>query len=125
MIAGPADPAAVAKHVVQIRPDDPRLRFRIYIDATLADQTWIDASNPDAQRITTKLQHKHHRMARTAEQAGQAWLIEIYNPAMPDDQAYLRFGTDTAGMVAPTEVPRAWVGLDNLQRIEDDEDEDD
>ena len=82
---------------------DPRLRFRIWTAGHLVAEQWLDVL-VIAERGSDGLGLAHARIAMEASKAGQPWLVEIYDPEMPEDQAYLRFGTDTAGMTQPRPV---------------------
>lgn len=84
---------------------DPRLRFRIWIDATLWLEHWLDTSNPDAEQIVDDMRAQHEQIANQADERGSAWLIEVYDPDQPEEHAYVRFGTDRRGMVDPKEQP--------------------
>jgi len=80
---------------------DPRLRFRVWIAARLADEAWIDASNPDAEQLMEAVRAHQYALVEQAAAADRPWLIEVYDPAKPEDEAYWRLGTDAAGMVDP------------------------
>jgi len=82
-------------------PGDPRLRFRLWIDGHLEDEVWIDADAPGAAELADSAQERHLTLAQEAAAFGWPYLVEIYNPAEPPDRAYIRFGTDRAGMVDP------------------------
>ena len=93
------------------QPDssDSRLRLRFYVGGDLRDQVWIDAADGAAGDIAQHVATYHGHMAELADAAGLLWAVEVYDPASPPDQAYLRFGTDTNGMVAPQPAtPEAW-----------------
>lgn len=81
--------------------EDPRLRFRVWIAGRLVEQVWIDATNPDAASHSEAVQARHAALVAEAERCDQPWLIEIYDPSKPEHEAFLRIGTDTAGMVDP------------------------
>jgi hypothetical protein len=83
---------------------DPRLRFRVFVDGQLAAQTWIDCSAPNAQRQMDTAKAMHLEIVNRAVAAGKVWLTEVYDPELPDEEAYTRFGTDRNGMVLPAEV---------------------
>lgn len=72
------------------------LRFRVYVDGRLADERWLDLDSDF-----------HAAIAAQNEVIGRSerWLIEVYNPDAPEDQAYVRFGGDRQGMVEPHDVP--------------------
>jgi hypothetical protein len=86
-------------------PDgDPRLRLRIWIDREQADEVWIDVSNPDSQELLDRIQVRHEAMVDAANEAGSTWMIEVYDPELPADRAYFRFGSDRRAMVMPIVV---------------------
>jgi hypothetical protein len=85
-------------------PGDPRLRFRVWDDGRLADEHWIDADTATAGDAEAAAARQAAIVAAAAE-AGRPWLAEVYDPALPEGRAYLRWGTDTAGMVNPVAVP--------------------
>jgi hypothetical protein len=77
------------------------LRMRLYVGGQLADEVWLTDLD-EAGRVS----ERHQSIAADADRAGQSWLIEVYDPAKPERAAYVRFGTDKDGMVAPYEVER-------------------
>jgi hypothetical protein len=77
---------------------DMRLRFRVYVDGEVADEAWVGGPG-DVDGETLAL--KQRALCDTASDHGQLWLIEVYDPDVPEDAAYWRFGTDPAGMVLP------------------------
>ena len=85
-------------------PADPRLRLRLYIDGAVFDEVWIDVSHADAQLRMDAAQHRHLALTGQAADRGQRWMVEVYDPARPEAEAYMRFGTDPLGMVEPREV---------------------
>ena len=82
--------------------DDPRIRFRVWIAGLLADEVWVDVSNPDADEHMEKVRDRHQQVVEAARRGGLEWMVEIYDPARPEAEAYLRFGDDKEGMVDPT-----------------------
>ena len=80
---------------------DRYLRLRLWIDGALIDEAWIDSTDPDAPAKTESLSAVHSHLAELADSHGVPWLTEVYDPAAPEDQAYIRVGTDKAGMVQP------------------------
>lgn len=84
-------------------PGDPRLRFRIWVDGNLAEECWFDSATASHQDFVD-VSRWHVSVTSRAADEGKVWLVEIYDPEQPEDQAYTRFGTDTAGMVQPTPV---------------------
>lgn len=71
-----------------------RLRFRLWIDGYLVSDEW--ATQEDGAEDLAERQ-----AALIAENSLRPYLVEIYNPVEPEDQAYIRFGTDDRGMVDP------------------------
>lgn len=86
----------------QPRPEGGMLRFRFYDNGKIITEDWLTGVHPDAG---PKLARLHRAFTEAAEIAGHVWMIEIYNPDEPDDDdAYLRFGSDKAGMIMPIRV---------------------
>jgi hypothetical protein len=83
------------------RPPDSRLRLRLWIDGALIDEAWIDSLDPRAQDLTATVSEVHSHLAELADAHGVPWLTEVYDPEAPEDQAYIRVGTDKDGMVQP------------------------
>jgi hypothetical protein len=77
------------------------LRLRLWIGGVLRDTTWIDAGDPNAAAKMDLTTVAHNAAVERANAAGQAWMIEVWDPEMPRDEAFLRFGTDAAGMTMP------------------------
>jgi hypothetical protein len=69
--------------------------------AELAEEVWVSAIEPNAEARIEEIRARHISWAAAAETEGKPWLIEIYDPALAEDEAYLRMGTDAAGMVDP------------------------
>lgn len=82
-------------------PGGGRGRLRLHIDGRLVDEQWVYFwQAPDAANAIGR---EHQQRALAAETAtGAKWLCEIWIPSMPEETAYLRFGTDTDGMIQPT-----------------------
>jgi hypothetical protein len=80
---------------------DARLRIRLWVDAKLVDEAWVDTSNPDSLRHFDAIMMRQLAVADQAALDGGVWLQELYDPAKPHDQAYTRVGTDSHGMVDP------------------------
>jgi hypothetical protein len=72
------------------------LRFRVWVGGRLLLEEWITA--PDHAAVAAV---KH---AAVALDTGEPWLVEVFDPEAPAAEAYMRFGTDTAGMVDPSAV---------------------
>lgn len=80
---------------------DSRLRFRVWINTHLVEEVWLDVEDEHDRGRVQRVRDRHLALAADADTAGRPWLIEIYDPAQPEERAYLRFGTDRAGMVHP------------------------
>lgn len=80
--------------------NDPRLRFRVFIDSQLVDETWVNTRDPEPLRTVKHVWAHHQDLIWQAQTDHKPWLIEIYDPATPEDQA-LRFGTDETGIQQP------------------------
>jgi hypothetical protein len=80
---------------------DSRLRLRLFIGGTMADEHWIDATDPKAGDLAEATSQLHAAACDEADRQGQLWLIEVYDPSAPPGAAYLRVGTDTEGMCDP------------------------
>ena len=77
------------------------LRIRLYVGGELADELWV-SDQANAGRAGPR----HMAAALEADRDGKTWMVEVFDPAAPPDSAYMRFGTDAAGMVQPHEVKR-------------------
>ena len=80
---------------------DPRLRFRLFVGGQLIDQVWLNADNPADHDRIDEVRDRHDALSVQADADGLPWMVEVYDPALHDREAYLRFGTDTDGMVQP------------------------
>ena len=92
---------------------ESRLRLRLWVEGELVDEAWVGPAD-DMELVSAR----QERMAKEATDAGQVFMAEAYDPDLPESQAYLRFGTDPRGRVAPTpgataedleaEIDRRW-----------------
>ena len=88
---------------------DSRLRLRLYVDGQLADETWLDVRDREQATIQSAITTLVYRAATdAADERGVPWLVEVHDPDEHAPAPYLRFGTDTRGMVAPLAVPPSW-----------------
>jgi ribosomal protein L37E len=77
-----------------------RVRWRVWVDGpNLVADDWVPKTDPPFQPPP------HAVLVDQAEGAGLVYLVEMYDPGLPEEEAYYRFGTDAAGMVAPIEMP--------------------
>jgi hypothetical protein len=83
-------------------PYDARVRFRVWVDAELVDETWMDISNPEVEEHMAALRERHFLITTEADLQDRPWLIEWWDP---DEDRYQRFGTDAGGMVDPRPRP--------------------
>lgn len=91
--------------------DDRRdgLRLRLFVDGELQDETWLTADTEDeALSIGHATAELHRAACEAAEARGASWMIEAFDPEAPRESAFLRFGTDPAGMVDPIQVAGLW-----------------
>lgn len=72
------------------------LRFRFWVAGHLAHEQWTE--DPAA---AGEIAAYHQGLADVADDAGARWMIEIFDPDAPSDLAYIRAGTDAAGMIDP------------------------
>lgn len=79
---------------------EDRVRFRVWVDAQLVDEVWVDARGTGLHQVEQVWQ-RHQDAVGKAQADGKPWVIEIYDPSLPEDQA-LRFGTDTSAIKGPT-----------------------
>jgi hypothetical protein len=84
---------------------DDRLRFRVHVDGELLAEDWLPAAEWEGRADAgAALAERHKAICEAAEEQGQRWQIEVYDPDLPEAEAYLRFGTDKAGMILPITV---------------------
>jgi hypothetical protein len=72
-------------------PLDGSLRIRLYIAGQLKDETWLRPGDTDTEDMGVAVGRLHAEMCEAAEQAGQTWAIEVYDP---EDDDGLSFGTE-------------------------------
>lgn len=80
---------------------DPRLRFRVWVDREMMDEAWINACDPQRQPAIEDVWARHQEIIRQAHASGRRWHVEIYDPSQPEEQA-LRFGTDESAIPPPS-----------------------
>lgn len=81
------------------RPNEASLLVRVWIDAELVRAEWL--TEVDARLLS----EVHTDQVALADREGKLWLVDVWDPEAPADHDHLRFGTDTAGMVAPIPLP--------------------
>ncbi len=96
---------------ISIDPDDPRLRFRVWVAGILKHEVWINVDDADAEQQMEAGKAAHVAIVKAAEEAGNPWLVEVYDPALPVERAHSRWGTDPDGMVDP----RSWADVEHLR----------
>ena len=80
-----------------------------WVGGELVREDWLPGAVMGAGH---DLGHVHAGLATDAEAAGEPWLVEVDDPAAPVDEGYIRFGSDTAGMVCPVAV--VLIGSDDV-----------
>jgi hypothetical protein len=85
------------------------LRFRVWVDGELVREDWLPGITPI---VGADLARQHAAVASLAQDSGKTWLVEVYDPDAPADEGYLRFGSDTEGMVCPCAV--VLIGSDDV-----------
>lgn len=73
----------------------PKIRARLFVNGVLIDEEW--ATLDDLARVAIR----HAAMSDLASANGDVWLAETYDPNLPEEHQYARFGTDAKGMVQP------------------------
>jgi hypothetical protein len=86
-----------------------QLRFRVWVGGQLVREDWLPGATLEAGGDLGRV---HAGLATDAEAKGEPWLVEVYDPAAPVDEGYLRFGSDTSHMVAPVAV--VLIGSDDV-----------
>lgn len=79
-------------------------RTRLFIAGELVDEAWIDTSATNADAMTRMASERQSSLVAKADEEGRLWLLELYDPGLPEVNAYQRFGTDALGMVKPSEA---------------------
>jgi hypothetical protein len=97
-------------------PHNPWIRDRLFVQGTLVDEAWINCSRPDFEAVSQAVMEKHQRLAMAALDHGLPWLNELYDPSMPEDDAYVRFGTDRSMCVEPASV---WTPQELYERLDE------
>ena len=108
---------------------DTTLRLRFWFGRRLRDEVWLDAAEEGAGSLAESVAGYHKRLADLADAAQVPWMVEVFDPAAPEDHAYMRFGTDAEAMVDPKVVdelpvppwPRGHEHSGPLPRYDDDE----
>jgi hypothetical protein len=72
------------------------MRMRLYIAGKLEAEDWATSAE-EAGRIA----NGHARACLDAGKRGDRWMVEVYDPDAPPGVGYVRFGTDSDGMVDP------------------------
>ena len=68
---------------------DPRMRLRLWINGSLASETWFGTGNEDHAATTDRLLGQCAELIEA--QPGCAWLAEVFDPSKPAGCAYERF----------------------------------
>lgn len=80
---------------------DDWLRFRLYVDRKVHAQVIVFKDFPDSRQRCSEAGAHLKQLSDQADENDQPWCIEIYDPELPPNSAYLRFGTDPRDMHQP------------------------
>lgn len=69
------------------------LRFRFFLDNELRSEEWQAADEIESVAARHALDAQRH--------PGKPWMVEIFDPSAPEQEAYMRLGSAPDGMVAP------------------------
>lgn len=85
---------------------DLGLRVRLFVDGELIDEHWLRTTGDEREigSCSAAVIVEQGLLVDAAAAAGRLWLVEVYDPAMPCESAYQRYGTDRNGMIAPTPI---------------------
>ena len=72
------------------------LRMRVWVNGLMMSEKWV-INELESEAVAAS----HKRLTDAADQIDARWMIEVMDPAMPRDRAYMRMGTDPALMVFP------------------------
>jgi hypothetical protein len=86
-----------------------QLRFRVWVGGELVREDWLPGATLGAG---VDLARVHAGLATEAEAKDTPWLVEVYDPAAPVDEGYMRFGSDASQMVCPVAV--VLIGSDDV-----------
>ncbi len=84
-------------------PERHALRFRLHVERRVVAEAWVTLE-PDWHQRAAAVGAEQSELARQASAAGLVWHVEVFDPALPPDRAYARFGTDKGAMVIPIEI---------------------
>lgn len=75
---------------------------------------WIEGELLVKERLTPRnlstFGPQHVELVEAAEALGKPWMLEFEDPDLPEDERYLRWGTDPNGMVEPKYFPPGGIG---------------
>lgn len=74
-----------------------RVRLRLYIGGVVAAEDWAgldDDACEAADAAGRLLAQRHIPAALRAEDAGELWYVELWDPSLPAPVGYLHFGSD-------------------------------
>lgn len=76
-----------------------KLRFRLYLDGEIVIEEWIAVNDQEAIELAPG-----RHASEAAKHPEKEWMIEVFDPDAPEDEAYARFGSDKEGMVMPLQI---------------------
>lgn len=88
------------------QPSDT-VRIRVFVDGELVEEDWLNDDNSE------ELGLKHFALTEGQDR----WLVEVFNPHVPEEGAYVRFGTDDSMMTEPIEIPKGESVDDAIARL--------
>ncbi len=93
------------------------LRFRLYIDGKLVYNDSVDCETETASQAIEAISNCQMLLVELADEKGQLWMVECFDPDMPADQAYTRFGTDASMMTEPDKMTMPEIAKKILDRF--------
>ncbi|MCL2582941.1 MAG: hypothetical protein FWE35_10835 [Streptosporangiales bacterium] len=80
------------------------MRFRVYVAREVVAEEWVTFDDDDVAEIELAgmtVSERHVGLIEAAVETGKLWLVEVFDPSVPEECAYMRFGTDVDGMTLP------------------------
>jgi len=87
----------------------PRFRLRIWVERRLVDERWVSTVDEASAAY-----EDHADIAERAVEAGETFMVEVYDPAASEGRCAVRFGTDPSLMVDPV---RTYGVEDTMRRM--------
>lgn len=74
--------------------NDPRLRYRVYVNRELVEEVWIDASAEDYLEYSARTRERHMKIIEEAAKEKKPYLVEIFDPSIEGIDSIMRIGDD-------------------------------